>query len=87
MCVRVTAPGPEGCIGVLKAIILILLVAVVVSLFTGLGFLFKDSHRADSKRTLYALGIRISLAATLMLVVFYGLQTGELTLHAPWHGH
>jgi hypothetical protein len=71
---------------VLKAIIVVLLIAVVVSLFTGLGFLFKDSHRTDSRRTLYALGVRISLAATLLLVIFYGLWTGELALNAPWHG-
>jgi hypothetical protein len=69
----------------LKALIVILLVAVVASLFTGLGFLFKDSHRQDSKRTLYALGVRISLAAMLMMVIFYGLWTGELSLNAPWH--
>jgi len=70
----------------LKSLIVLLLIAVIVSLFTGLGFLFKDSNRQDSKRTLYALGVRITLAATLLLVIFYGLSTGELALHAPWHG-
>ena len=87
MCARVAAPELEGRKPVLKAIIVVLLLGVVASLFTGLGFLFKDSGRNDSKRLLYALGVRISLAATLLLVVFYGLQTGQLTLHAPWHGH
>jgi hypothetical protein len=71
----------------LKPLIVTLLIAVVASLFTGLGFLFKDSHRQDSKRLLYALGVRISLAAVLMLVIFYGLWTGQLGLNAPWHGH
>lgn len=70
----------------LKALIVFLLIAVIVSLFTGLGFLFKDSSRQDSKRTLYALGVRITLAATLLLVIFYGLWSGELALNAPWHG-
>jgi len=70
----------------LKSLIVLLLIAVIVSLFTGLGFLFKDSNRQDSKRTLYALGVRITLAATLLLVIFYGLSTGQLALHAPWHG-
>lgn len=70
----------------LKALIVFLLIAVIVSLFTGLGFLFKDSNRRDSKRTLYALGVRITLAATLLLVIFYGLWSGELALNAPWHG-
>ncbi|MFM8356836.1 MAG: DUF2909 family protein, partial [Gammaproteobacteria bacterium] len=46
----------------LKVIIVLLLLGVVASLFSGLVFLFKDSDRADSKRTLYALGVRISLA-------------------------
>lgn len=72
----------------LKIIILVLLIGVVVSLFSGLVFLFKDSDRQDSKRTLYALGIRIALAAALIATVGYGLYTGELRFgtQAPWHG-
>jgi hypothetical protein len=70
----------------LKTLIVFLLIGVVVSLFTGLGFLFKDSGRSDSKRTLYALGIRIGFAAALLTAVGYGLASGELTLSAPWLG-
>jgi hypothetical protein len=70
----------------LKALIVFLLLGVFVSLFTGLGFLFKDSGNPGSKRTLYALGIRIGFAAALLLAVGYGLASGQLTLHAPWHG-
>lgn len=70
----------------LKALIVILLIGVLISLFSGLGFLFKDSGRAGSKRTLYALGIRITLAATLLAVILYGIYTGQLALNAPWHG-
>jgi len=71
----------------LKVIILVLLVGVVLSLFSGLVFLFKDSNRQDSKRTLYALGVRITLAAALLLTVFYGFYTGQLRMgtNAPWH--
>jgi Zn-dependent protease with chaperone function len=71
----------------LKIVIFVLLVGVVVSLFSGLVFLFKDSDRQDSKRTLYALGIRVTLAAALLLTVFYGLYTGQLRMgaNAPWH--
>lgn len=71
----------------LKIIIFVLLIGVVLSLFSGLIFLFKDSDRQDSKRTLYALGIRITLAAALLLTVFYGLYTGQLEMgsNAPWH--
>jgi len=73
---------------VLKIIIFVLLIGVIASLFSGLVFLFKDSDRQDSKRTLYALGIRITLATALMATVSYGLYTGQLRLgtQAPWHG-
>jgi DUF2909 family protein len=71
----------------LKALIVFLLLGVFVSLFTSLGFLFKDSGKPGSKRTLYALGIRIGFAAALLLAVGYGLASGQLTLHAPWQGH
>jgi len=47
--------------------------------------MFKDSGIPDSKRTLYALGIRIALASALVLLIFYGLNTGELVFKAPWH--
>lgn len=70
----------------LKALIVFLLFGVVVSLFTGLGFLFKDSERPESKRTLYALGVRLCFAAALVATIGYGLATGQLTLHAPWYG-
>jgi hypothetical protein len=71
----------------LKTIILLLLLGVVLSLFTGLTFLFKDSDRQDSRRTLYALGVRITLAAALLLTVLYGFYTGQLRIgaQAPWH--
>ena len=71
----------------LKVIIVVLLIGVVISLFSGLVFLFKDTHRTDSKRTLYALGIRIGLASALLITIFYGFYTGELRMgtNAPWH--
>jgi hypothetical protein len=73
----------------LKFVIVILLIGVVVSLFSGLLFLFRDAGRQDSRRTLYALGVRVTLAAALLLTVFYGFHTGELRLgtKAPWHDH
>ena len=71
----------------LKALIIFLLVGVLVSLFSGLVFLFKDSDRHDSKRTLYALGVRVTFAGALLIAVFYGFYSGELRLgsSAPWH--
>lgn len=71
----------------LKVIIVVLLIAVIISLFSGLVFLFKDTDRDDSRRTLYALGTRITLATALLLTILYGFYTGELRMgtNAPWH--
>ncbi|MDG2277274.1 MAG: DUF2909 domain-containing protein [Pseudomonadales bacterium] len=72
----------------LKVLIIVLLICVTISLFSGLVFLFQDTDRSDSKRTLCALGIRVSLASLLILTISYGLYTGELQMgvNAPWHG-
>jgi len=71
----------------IKFLIIVLLIGVVLSLFGGLAFLFKDSELPESKRALYTLGIRISLAAALLLTVFFGFYTGQLRMgsSAPWH--
>ena len=69
----------------LKVIIVLLLLGVIVSLFSGLVFLFKDSDTQGSKRTLYALGVRISLAVALLGTVSWGIYSGELRMNAPWH--
>lgn len=71
----------------LKVLIVVLLIGVVISLFSGLVFLFKDTDRDDSKRTWYALGIRITLATALLVTITYGIMSGQLRLgsNAPWH--
>jgi len=68
----------------LKAAIIILFLGVVASLSSGLVYLVKDMGVPESKRALYALGIRITLAATLMLLIAYGLTSGQLGSTAPW---
>ena len=72
----------------LKAIIVILLICVVLSLMSGLVFLFKDTGRPDSRRLWYALGVRITFATLLLIAIGYGFYTGELRMgiNAPWHG-
>jgi len=67
----------------LKIIIVILLVAIVISLAAGFVFFYKDKGR--SKRVMYALGVRVTLAILLLVVVFYGLSTGQLNLQTPWN--
>lgn len=66
----------------LKLIIILLLAGILVSLACGFVFFYQDKGR--SKRVLYALGVRITLAVLMMACVVYGLVTGELTIQAPW---
>ncbi len=67
----------------LKFIIVLLFIAVVVSLTSGLYFLMKDVGNTR-KRTLYALGIRVTLAALLVGTITYGFASGKLRSTAPW---
>ena len=67
----------------IKILIVVLFIGVVVSLTSGLVFLLKDIE-SPTKRTLYALGIRIVLAVLLLGTIFYGLYTGQLGSNAPW---
>jgi|TARA_B110000003_G_scaffold237199_1_gene242209 succinate dehydrogenase/fumarate reductase cytochrome b subunit len=68
---------------ILKSIIVILFIAILVSLFTGLRFLVKDL--GDSKRRLFnSLGMRVTLAALLIVTIAYGAATGQIGSQAPW---
>lgn len=71
----------------LKILIILLLIGVILSLSSGLVFLFKDTEAPDSKRTLYALGLRITFASLLLITIAYGFYSGELRMgaKAPWH--
>lgn len=67
----------------LKLIVLILLAAMLASLFTGFWFLVKDQGN-ERKRVLYALLIRVGLATALIGTIAYGIGTGKLGSQAPW---
>jgi hypothetical protein len=67
----------------IKVIIVALLIAIIISLFSGAAFFFKD--QGTTKRTLHALGVRVTLAVLLILTIIYGVFTGQLRLNAPWH--
>ncbi len=67
----------------LKIFIVILFIAVLVSLFTGLNFLVKDLGN-NKRRLLFALGTRVTLAALLLGTIAYGIHTGQLSSKAPW---
>ena len=67
----------------LKFIIVVLFIAVLASLSSGLYFLMKDVS-SSRKRTLYALGVRVTLAVLLLSTITYGFVTGKLRSTAPW---
>lgn len=69
----------------LKVIIVILLIAIILSLGSGAVFFFRN--QGESRRTLHALGVRVTLAVLLVLCLTYGVLSGELTLNAPWHNN
>lgn len=70
----------------LKTVIIIVFIALLMSLASSLVFLFTDKGALDKKRTMYTLGIRVSLAIVLMVLVTYGVMSGKLKSQAPW-GH
>ena len=56
----------------------------MVSLGSGLYFLIVDQGKPDSKRTVYSLGFRVTLAVILVILVTIGLITGESGNSVPW---
>ncbi|MDD0976544.1 twin transmembrane helix small protein [Pseudomonas fontis] len=66
----------------LKAAIVVLLLATIASLFSGLFFLVKDE--GDSTRLLKALTVRVSLAAATLALITWGFCSGQLVSQAPW---
>ncbi|MDR9424658.1 MAG: twin transmembrane helix small protein [Pseudomonadota bacterium] len=63
----------------LKIAIVVLLLAVIVSLFSGLFFLIRDGGR--TRRVVNSLAIRVTLSVLLLLLVLVSLWTGDLTLN------
>ncbi|WP_150911880.1 twin transmembrane helix small protein [Marinobacter halotolerans] len=63
----------------LKISIVVLMLAVVVSLFSGLFFLIKDGGK--SNRVLNSLALRVALSIALLAVILISLWQGGLTLN------
>lgn len=63
----------------IKAIILLLLLAILVSLFSGLFFLNQD--QGNTRRTVHALTWRISLSVLLFLVLLFAYFNGLIQPH------
>ena len=67
----------------LKVLIVMLFIGLVASLSAGLVFLLKDVG-SPRRRTLYALGIRVTLATALIFSIAWGFWSGRLDSKAPW---
>ena len=60
----------------MKVVVIVLLLAVLVSLFSGLVFLVRDSDKQDSTRLLRALKIRVVLSIVLILFLVLSFALG-----------
>ena len=68
----------------LKTAIFIVIALILLSLVSSLFFLLKDQGTTESKRTVYGLGVRVSLGVVLIILITYGLYTGQLGNSVPW---
>ena len=66
----------------LKTAIVLMLIATVISLFSGLFFLVKDD--SSSNRLVIALSVRVALAAGTVGLIAWGFYSGQLVSHVPW---
>ena len=60
----------------MKVVVIVLLLAVLVSLFSGLAFLVRDSDKQDSTRLLRSLKIRVALSIVLILFLVLSFALG-----------
>ncbi|XOV86232.1 MAG: DUF2909 family protein [Pseudomonadota bacterium] len=68
----------------LKILIVVLFIANLGALGTALYTLLVDQGRGG-KRTANLLLVRVSLAALLLVVVAFGVWSGQLGVSSPWH--
>ncbi|MFB8830542.1 twin transmembrane helix small protein [Azotobacter sp. CWF10] len=66
----------------LKVAIVLSLLAMLASLFSGLFFLVHDAGR--TRRVLHALYVRVGLAALTLALVAWGFYSGQLVSHVTW---
>jgi hypothetical protein len=68
----------------LKATIVLLMLALVASLGSGFYYLMLDQGNKEQRRTVHSLGVRLGIAAVLLALVIYGVATGQLGHVNPW---
>jgi hypothetical protein len=62
----------------MKTIVLVLLAAIVIALFSGLYFLVRDKDHPNSPRLLTALKVRVGLSILLVLLLVASYRLGWL---------
>ena len=67
-----------------KIIIIVLLIAIVISLSSGMVFLIKD--KGKTRRTVNALTLRVALSVSLFILLLVGFATGQITPHGVYPG-
>ena len=65
-----------------KSLIVLILLVIIGSLFSGLFYLVKD--KGTSERTVRALTVRISLSVLLFILLMMGYATGVLQPHGVY---
>jgi NADH:ubiquinone oxidoreductase subunit 6 (subunit J) len=63
----------------MKTLIVLLLLAVVVTLFFSMTYMIKDD--SQSRRTVRALTVRIGLSVTIIVVLFISMKMGWIQPH------
>jgi hypothetical protein len=68
----------------LKAAIVLLMLALLASLGSGFYFLMKDQGNKNKRGTFHSLGVRLALAVCLAVLIIYGVASGQLGHRNPW---
>ncbi|HET8799799.1 MAG TPA: twin transmembrane helix small protein [Marinobacter sp.] len=63
----------------LKIVIVVLMLAVIISLFSGLFFLIRDGGKTN--RVVNSLAVRVTLSLLLLAVILIALWQGSLTMN------
>ena len=66
----------------LKAVIVLMLLATIASLFSGLLFLVRDEGHGS--RVVGVLTVRVGLTAITVALVAWGFYSGQLVSHVTW---
>jgi succinate dehydrogenase hydrophobic anchor subunit len=67
-----------------KAFIVLVLLAILFSLFSGMMFLIRDKGQSD--RTVTALTVRIALSVVLFILLMIAFATGLIQPHGVYPG-